>query len=370
MNNWRKNTSLFLAVVFFIMLGIVQPVGAASSTKTVQAYQGVTIIYNGQQLTDTTPSYIIDGTTYIPLRMLMSNFGKGVEWNGTNKQVIISDATSGSITGSASQQIVALQNQIDQLQQTIATLDSRVSTLKGDSSDDASLSDIKSDLNDYFEDAGDDYFDDDGIDTTISLSGDEDDLVYTITLDFYYADDYDDLKDIGETDLKTLMSAVKSKIASLADDTDYEDADITGKLVDEDESGYYVKYNGSSYTYSWDDDISLSDIRSTLNDYFEDAGDDYFGDDGITASISLSGDEDDLAYTIKLDFSYADYYSDLTEVSTTDLKDLILAVKSRINSEIDDTYYEDADITGRIYDNDDSDYYVIYDGSSYTFSWN
>lgn len=252
MNNWRKNTSLFLAVVFFIMLGIVQPVGAASSTKTVQAYQGVTIIYNGQQLTDTTPSYIIDGTTYIPLRMLMSNFGKGVEWNGTNKQVIISDATSGSITGSASQQIIALQNQIDQLQQTIATLDSRVSTLKGDSSDDASLSDIKSDL----------------------------------------------------------------------------------------------------------------------NDYFEDAGDDYFGDDGITASISLSGDEDDLAYTIKLDFSYADYYSDLTEVSTTDLKDLILAVKSRINSEIDDTYYEDADITGRIYDNDDSDYYVIYDGSSYTFSWN
>lgn len=119
--------------------------------------------------------------------------------------------------------------------------------------DDTSVSNIEDTLDDYFEDAGDDYFSDDGIDVTISLDGDEDDLAYKVTLDFDDAEDYDDLTDISQTKLKTFLNAVKSKINTEIDDTNFEDADITGKAVDKDHSSYYVKYNGSSYTYSWDD---------------------------------------------------------------------------------------------------------------------
>ncbi|WP_165792158.1 hypothetical protein, partial [Desulfocucumis palustris] len=98
-----------------------------------------------------------------------------------------------------------------------------------------------------------DYFGDDGIDVTVSLDGDEDELAYNVTLDFDAADDYDNLTDISETNIKTFLNAVKSKINTEVDGTDYEGADIKGKAVDNDKSGYYVKYNGSTYTYSWDD---------------------------------------------------------------------------------------------------------------------
>jgi hypothetical protein len=43
-------------------------------------------------------------------------------------------------------------------------------------------------------------------------------------------------------------------------------------------------------------------------------------------------------------------------------------VYDEITDEIDGTEYEDADITGRTYDDDSSDY-VTYNGSTYYFSW-
>lgn len=364
-----KKVFLVLGAVLIILIAAINPACAASNVKTVQAYQGVKIIYNGQELADTSPSYIINGTTYIPLRILMTSFGKGVQWDGTNSKVIISDVASA--TGSAGDQIMVLQKQIDQLQSSITALNSKVSTLQSSSgSDDTNLSDIKSELNDYFEEAGEDYLNDDGIYVSISLSGDEDDLYYVITLDCDDADYYDDITEISESNLKSLMSAVKSRISSEAYDTDYEDADITGKLVDDNYSSYYISFNGSSYSASWDDEVSLSDIKSDVNEYFADAGDDYFRDDGIDTTVSLSGDEDDLYYTIILNFDYANDYDDVTEISQTTLKSLMNAVKSRISSEIYNTDYEDADITGILYDDDRSSYYVRYDGgSSYTFSW-
>lgn len=382
----KRKLFLVLTAVLFTITGTVLPVYAASTTSTsassktvsnvqkVDAYTGVKIIYNGKELTDTNKPYIINNTTYIPLRMLMSNFNKGVGWDDVNKRVIITDVASSS-DSTASAQVTSLQTQNAQLQSTITALNARIQTLEDElnnsDSSDTSLSDIKSSLSSYFEDAGENYFSDSGIDTSISLSGDEDDLVYTVKLDFTDSDDYSNLEDVSESKIKTFLNAVKSKINSKIDGTDYEDADITGKLYDNDHSSYYVKYNSSSYTFSWDDDssdTSLSDIKSYLNDYFDDAGDNYFDDDGIDTTISLSGDEDDLYYTVKLDFSDSDY-SNLEDVSDSKIKTFLNAVKSRISYKADGSDYEDANIKGKLYDNDHSSYYVTYDGDSYDFSW-
>lgn len=364
----KKRLAVLLTAVFVVLVCSASFVNAESNMQTVQAYKGVKIIYNGNQLSDSNQPYIINNITYIPLRMLMNNFGKNVTWDSVNYQVLITDdaASETSLTDKDAQ-IATLEN-------TITTLNAKISSLESElnGSSDADLSDAQEALNDYFEDAGYDYFDDSGIDTSISLNGDEDDLVYTVDLDFDDADDYDNLTEVSRSELKSFMSSVSSKLTSEIDGTDFEDADITGKLVDNDNSNYYVKYDGSSYIYSWDDDddISLSDIKGDLNDYFEDAGDDFLVDDGIETTVTLTGDEDDLAYTVKLDFDDANYYGNLKDCSQSRLKSLLIALRSQIYSEINGTDYEDADITGTLIDNDHSSYYVTYDGNSYTFSWN
>jgi hypothetical protein len=106
-----------------------------------------------------------------------------------------------------------------------------------------------------------------------------------------------------------------------------------------------------------------------MEDYFADAGEDYFRDGGITVDITLSGDEDEIEYLIKLDFRYADYEDSLEDLSTSRVQSLMSAVRSRIISEVDGTIFEDADIIGELRDSRDSSLYVTYNGSRYTFSY-
>ncbi|MDD4802515.1 MAG: stalk domain-containing protein [Syntrophomonas sp.] len=368
MASFNKKVLLGLGVMIITIMGLATDAHAVLTSQTVQAYQGIKIVYNGKELTDTTQPYSINNTTFVPLRMLMNNFGKTVVWDSVNSRVLIVDSTTATEAS-----IKEKDAQIATLQDKIADLQSRINTLNENTSDD-DLSDIEDTLDNYFEDAGTDYFDDGGIDVTLSLSGDEDDLAYTIKLDFSSADDYDDLTEVSQSDLKYFLNAVKSKINSEKDGTDFDDAGLTGKLYDSDHSSYYVKYNGSSYTYSWDeddedDDTSLSDIEDALSDYFEDAGAKYFDDDSIDVTLSLSGDEDDLAYKIYINFDDADDYDNLTDVSQSKLKSFLNAVKSKIDSKINGTNYEDAGITGKLFDSYTSSYYVKYDGRSYTYSW-
>ncbi|HAG12158.1 MAG TPA: hypothetical protein DCK76_12530 [Desulfotomaculum sp.] len=72
--------------------------------------------------------------------------------------------------------------------------------------------------------------------------------------------------------------------------------------------------------------------------------------------IRLSGDEDELVYEATLDFSNADDYDNLEDVSKTKVKSFLNALKSEINSIIEDTDFDGADITGKAIDNDNLNY--------------
>ncbi len=360
MKNLKKSWIIILAVALIFTIGAVSNVSASSIMQTVQAYQGVKIFYNGQQLTDEKQPYIINDTTYVPLRMLMENIGCDVTWDSANYRVIVTSSTQASLSAKDAQ-IANLENRITQLQAIIDELED------GSGAD---LEDIEEAIYDTFKDAGDDYFGDDNIEvSSITLNGDEDDIAYLIKLDFDNADNYDDLADLDEDDVEEFLDDVESEIYEEADGTDFEDADITGKLIDKDNSSYYVRYNGSQYTYSWGSGDDLDDIEDAICDTFEDAGDDYFDDDDLNIKISLDGDEDDVEYEVTIDFDSSDNYDDLSDVDEDDIDKFLDDLEKEIYDEIDDTDFEDAELTGTLYDNDDDDYYVECEDGDYDYSW-
>lgn len=381
----RKRLIMVIIAIFVITMGAAA-VYAAPSTVKLAAYQGIKIIYNGTELASTDQSYIINNRTYVPLRLLMDNFGKNVSWDAANNQVIINDG--GSYLSQMQQldnQIATLQKKNAELENTINSLNSQTTSTKtktntstvydynydyeDEEDDDTSVSDIKAEVADYFEDAGSDYFGDNGIGFSLSLSGDEDELTYTIRLDFDDADYYQDLTDISQSRIEDFMDDVKARISSEANDTDYEDADIEGKLIDSSNTSHFVSYDGS-YSFSWDeDDTTVEDIEEAVADYFVNCGDTSFGDSGVVVNISIDGDKNELEYDISIDCS-ASGSADLHEISQGTIKAFLTAVKYQISDEADGTNFEDADITGRAYDaNNSADYNVEYNGSSYNFSW-
>jgi len=374
MVSFKKKILLGLGVMLILIMGLAANAYAALTPQWVETYQGAKIVYNGKELTGTAQPHVVNSTTFVPLRMLMDNFGKNVVWDSVNSRVVIADGAAG---GDKDAQITALQKKVTELQSTIDSLNSKISDLEddndsdsdSDNDSDSNIGDIEDNLSDFLEDAGDDYFNDDNIVVEFNLSGDEDELEYKIEIDFDDADDYNDLAEVSQSTIKSFLNKVKSEISSEIDGTDYDDAEITGKLVDSDNSDYYVEYEDGSYTFNLDDedDISTSDIEENLYDVLSSAN--YFSDNGIGITASISGGEDDLAYTIKLDFENADDYDDLKEISESSLKSFMKLALSTINSKIDNTDYEDAKITGKLVDSDNSDYYVEYNGSSYTYSW-
>ena len=270
LKNYKKDLLIALASLLIVVLGAVSVFGASNVSTVLQAYTGVKIVYNGTTLTSASQPYIINNTTYVPISILMNQFGKDISWDAANQQVIINNSADEI---DKDKQIADLKNQVTTLNAKISGLEtalgnadttirsidealskySKTTTSSTTTTTDANttISDLKSTLNDYFDTAGNDYFSDDGISTTINLSGNTSDMVYTIKLDFSNANNYNNLTDVSKSKLKSLMVALKSKINSKVTGSDYADASLTGKLIDNDNSSYYVKYDGSSYSYSY-----------------------------------------------------------------------------------------------------------------------
>jgi len=355
MLKYIQKLMVFCGAIAITLTSCSAVLAANQNGQTIQAYPGVKIVYNDRELTDSSQPFIIDNITYIPLRMLMNSFGKDVTWDPVKYEVSITDNTD--------LQITALENTITLLKNKISTLETEVAKKNR-----LTTNDIRKKMEEYFDQVGEDYFGDKRIDFEIRISGGKDKLEYTIKLGFDKAKLYDSLEDVSEADIEYFLSAVKSRLKSLIKNTNYEGSDISGILYDKDDSDSFVKYNGSSYSYSWYDD--MDNIRDKLQEHFVHAGRKYFNDAGIyVTSINLSGDEDKLLYTIKLDFSAADDYDDLHDVSQSKIKSFLKAVKSKISSEIKDTSYKDAEITGKLYDTRHGSYYVRYNGKDYIFSW-
>jgi len=88
-----------ILLVVFIVLSItslIVPVFAAHTRKQLNAdYMDIKIVINGEEITPRDPNgnifepFVVDGTTYLPVRAVCEAIGYNVEWDGTTKTVYI-----------------------------------------------------------------------------------------------------------------------------------------------------------------------------------------------------------------------------------------------------------------------------------------
>ncbi|MBA4535238.1 copper amine oxidase N-terminal domain-containing protein [Brevibacillus halotolerans] len=233
---FKKKTLLLLSSALLIG-ALPATTDAAVVKKNIQAtYNNVKVKYNGYVVPTDTEPFIVNGTTYIPLRMMAGVFNKDVSWDQASFTVSVGDRVDPKIA---------------QLQAELAAKDSKISTLEKDvtyyrdqldkKDKDKKKKSKKDDVDELEDNLNDDYGKWKKIEWDITLKGDEDDIDVTIKVDLDdYKSKYEDLSD----------SEIKKFIKDICDDIwdEFKDADIEGTIYDTDGKDDLWEFKGKGKT--------------------------------------------------------------------------------------------------------------------------
>ncbi|WP_340441389.1 stalk domain-containing protein [Schinkia azotoformans] len=313
-------------------------VDASSALKKVDAhYKNIKIINNSQEVTidPKTEPFLLNGVTYIPLRMMGELYNKNVQWNGESNTITIKDIT----TPISQATVDSLTAQIKSKDLQIAQLQAEINKLK-ESQKAGNLDALEKQLND-------DYYDyyNDLDDVDIMLSGDKNKIDIRI--------------DVDGKDWNSLTSSEKTKfLQAIINDIlkEFKDADIKGTIKDADNSSKQL----ASFNIDSSDKVRLTATNTDLDDLEDELNDDYYDYNGIDdIDIILDGDEDDIDLTIEVN---ADDWNDLSKKNKLkflqDIVDDILyefkkaeidgTVKNADNGKKLDTFYADGSDGGDV----------------------
>ncbi|WP_418026847.1 stalk domain-containing protein [Paenibacillus sp. JJ1722] len=194
---------------------------AAQVTKPIQAvYNNIKIIYNGTEVPydAKTEPFLLDGVTYIPLKLAGTALDKKVTWDGTNKRVVIADngvPIDQSTVTALNNQITTLTQELNTAKAANTTKDATIAQLQKDNQtlkDTASKSSTDT-LKDLERQLNRDYRDTNNANADITLKGDKNDITVTIELtesrwnDISSSRQKSYLEDISEDILKTFKDA-------------------------------------------------------------------------------------------------------------------------------------------------------------------
>lgn len=334
----RKKRILALATSAMLCLSTTSAIYAASTFKNLKAeFPGIKISYNGQVKTGEKEPFIVDSTTYVPIRMVGELVGKAVSWDGATKQILITDGGSSSTsTPAQSQQVSQLTAQLAQkdielirLKQEKAALEQQIETLKTEK-DRKSNTDL--DLDELEDQLIDDYGKYKSIKFDIELRGDEDDIDVRIKVDL---DDYSRYwSRLSEKDIESFIKDICDDIWDV-----YDDADIEGYIYDTDDREYLIEFESDSrqrLSFDYAKGIDIADLESDINYDFKN----YFKD--FRVSILVDGDEDEVDYEVRVD--YKDYEDEWDALSNSQIRNFLSAIYDDIEDEA-----PDADIRGYVY---------------------
>lgn len=292
----KKRVAVIITTVLLLSLFLTSVVFAESTYKNLKAWFGdIKIFSNNQQVQLDVKPFIVDGTTYVPLRALSNIFNKNISWDGTNLKISINDKPNQDATNMAylTQQIVEKQNKINELEAKVAQLEAELATTKKST---------KYDLDDMEDYLNDEYGKYEKIGFDIELSGKKNDIEVEIYVDL--DDYYSKWKALTTSKIEKLIQYIVNDIQE-----NFKDADIEGYIEDSSEDEelveFYLNARGKlvvdikdgSYTYD------LDELEDYLNRYYNKY-------EGIYFDIELSGDEDDISIYVTADKDDLDYLTE------------------------------------------------------------
>lgn len=273
-----KKLAVVMAIMIFT-LSIASSVFAAGTIKNLKAvYNNIKIFVNGTQVSMPAEPFIIDGTTYVPLRAVSEILDKVVTWDQATYSVNINDKPGTSMT-ELYNQIYNYQIQISQLEKKIKDLESKEKTSA------TTISAMKKQLNN-------DYGKYEKIDFDFDLSESKSKITVKIYVDL----------DVDSTRWNKLSTKdIESFLQDVVDDIlkNFPDKTISGYIEDSDASKKLVNFTVSSKgkvstsKSSSGSSSDVEDMESDLHRY-------YSGSDGIE-EVRLSISKSKLYLTVYVD---------------------------------------------------------------------
>lgn len=329
----KKAITLVLALFITVMLCGTSEASVGSKQHLVN-YRNIKLTLNNNPVTvlPANEPFIINGTTYLPLRAVAESLNFNVTWQDATSTVVM--------TSKESAELVSLRNQLAIKDQEILALKKQIDNLKGDD-----LSDLEENIIDDYDEIEDVSVED------INLDGGEDEVKVTVEVDL---DKYDiEWEDLSDTDIQNF---IKNMVTDIQNELS-EDTEVTGELIDiesDDTLITFLKDGERALKITFKDDVyrdggSSSDISSVIDDLessdYELDGIGYFAEINYNISndkvlLLLYADEDSNASSI---FDSENIISDLESLC----EDIVNAFEddADVDPEIFSIYIYDEDNT-------------------------
>lgn len=248
-------------------------VSAANYTRTITAtYRNIGVTYNGTQKTLSAEPFLVDGSTYVPLRAVSEIMGANVNWNGATNTVTITNE-GGSADNSALQQQLATANyQVTTLQRELETVKKELETYKNQTNNnnnstsgtDITTSELTA-TEKFLSDTYADYFSNIYFDFDLTKKGSR------LQLEISYSDRTDDKNflDLREAKITDMLESICADVSSR-----HKDIDIQGTItytkndIDRATFTYTAKTGRLRATIGIDEDAITEIVEDNLKKMF------------------------------------------------------------------------------------------------------
>lgn len=343
-----------------LSLSIFTPVAYAGSvTKNLKAiFNDIKVSYNGQIKTMTVQPFIVDGTTYVPLRAVAEIMGSNVQW-ANNTVYITANPTTDPASETLATQLALKNAEVTALKQQLQTAQEELKKYKdAETSTNTKTQTLKQTL----EQIKDDYDDEYRIDWSFDLVEKSKGLVLTLSYDSRYD---------GTVFDRLSNSQLKSFVTEICEDIrdSHKDIEITGTIEDS-----RNKTTKASFTYSKSNKLSFDLISALYDDYAYDLSRTYryFSrlynpetDQSFEIaidSIKLNESNGNVTFTVEVNLSSSALKSNWNAMNSAS-KDKIEDVMYDILEDIEDEFDVRAD--GQIKDTKSGNTIASYDGNRF-----